>query len=99
MSIYSHDELIESMVYKALLIPVTVMGVNYYYFMLEVVILFCVFIFSKQLIILLLILPLHTVGVLLQKIDPYFIPLIKVHALFLKSTPNRMLWGGTSYAS
>ena len=93
------DVLPESVMYKALLIPLTIMGVNYYYFILEGILLFGCFIFSKQLAILLLGLPFHILGVLLQRLDPHFMPLMRVHLLSLRPCPNAAWWGGKSYAA
>ncbi|MBE8215903.1 MAG: hypothetical protein HAW62_06230 [Endozoicomonadaceae bacterium] len=95
----SSELLIESNVYKALLIPITIMSVNYYYFIFESIFLFSCFIFSKQLFILLFSIPLHSIGIVLQRLDPHFMPLLKVHLFTLKSGRNHAIWGGKSYAA
>ena len=98
MSVPEAPSLYESTVYKALLLPLTIMGVDYHYFIFEGGIIFCSFIFSKNFIVLLLFIPLNLAGVILQKFDPNFIQLLRVHVLTLKPGRNRRLWGCKSYA-
>ena len=94
-SVHNHAQ---SPIYKALLMPLTVMGVEYHYAVLEGSVIFFTFIFSKQIFVLLIGIPLHISGILLQRYDQNIMNILYIHAAHISPGRNKHLWGGKTYA-
>lgn len=85
-----------SVVFNALSKANTLLGVDYDYFFIEVIIVMLAFIYSGHFLAFLLFVPLHLVGWMLGKIDPHIFRLLSVRAS-IGTVKNKSLWRCQSY--
>ena len=85
-----------SSLFRALAKPAMIMGVHYDFCFLETMLVMLVFIYSDHLWTLLLIFPLHVVGWVLCRIDPFIFRLLSIRATIGRSS-NFTLWQCQSY--
>ena len=93
----SDESLWVSPVFKGLTKPAMILGVAYDYFYLVWLFTMLVFIYSSNLLALLLFFPLHWFGWILCRIDHHIFKLLSIRANLINST-NKTIWGCTSYA-
>ncbi len=86
-----------NIVFQALTRPPMMLGVTVDYFMIMLIALLILFMQFSQPAVLLLWLPLHMVGWVLCKIDPFIFNVLFKKIDFI-ATPNKKLWGCKSYA-
>lgn len=92
----SDDPLDISTIFKALSRPAMFMGVDYDYFFISGLVIMLVFIYSGSFFAFLLFFPLHMLGWILCRIDPYIFKLISARA-GLGAVKNKGLWQCQSY--
>lgn len=85
-----------SIVFKALLRSPTFFGVDYDYFLITLGAVVIIFIYANSFMSLLLYLPLHAIGFLLQLTDPHIFKLLSVRSA-IGTIKNKALWKCQSY--
>lgn len=90
------ETLLISPIFKGLTKSVTIMGVDYNYFLLNFVFAVILFINSSSFLLPMVCIPLHFLGVILCKLDPHIFQLISVRAT-IGATKNKSLWRCQSY--
>lgn len=91
-----NDILQLSPLFKGLTKPVTIMGVDYNYFLLNFVSIVILFINTSSFLLTLVFVPLHFLGLMLCKMDPHIFKLLSVRAT-IGATRNKSLWNCQSY--
>jgi type IV secretion system protein VirB3 len=89
-------QLHKAKVFKALSRPAMIMGVDYDYFYLSSLLVMLVFVYSENIGALFLFAPMHLVGWILCKIDPFIFKLISARAS-IGILKNKNFWGAQSY--
>ena len=85
-----------STIFKALTKPAMIFGVAYDYFFISGLFIMLVFIYSNNLLALLMFFPLHLVGWILSQLDPHIFRLLSIRAN-IGSIKNKMIWKCQSY--
>lgn len=91
------DALEVTLVFKALTRRSVILGVDYDYFFISIMVVMLAFVASSQLLMMLLMIPLHIIGMILCQIDPYIFKLLSTRAS-LGYVKNHKFWGLKSYA-
>lgn len=85
-----------STLFRALAKPAMMLGVHYDFCFIEAMLVMLVFIYSDHLWTLLLLFPLHLLGCVLCRIDPFIFRLLSIRAMIGRSS-NFALWQCQSY--
>lgn len=84
-------------VFQALTRPAMILGVTVDYFMLLLITVLILFMQSKQPATLLLWVPLHVIGWVICKVDPFIFNVLLKKLDFIV-VPNKKIWGCKTYA-
>ena len=80
-----------SIIFKALTKPAMIFGVVYDYFFIAGLFVMLVFIYTNNLLALLIYFPLHIIGLILSQLDPHIFRLLSIRAN-IGMIKNKNLW-------